>query len=79
MSGVRPGSRVYWHGIFPDPTKQATVKRPGKMRHEILWDGSDTPVLVGVTALAKVLRGRPVCPYAPDSCGYCVPPIETER
>lgn len=72
MSGIGRGSRVYWHGVFPDTAKRATVKRPGTMNHEVTWDGSDRVTLVQVGALAKIVRGRPVCPYKP-ACGYCQP------
>jgi len=70
---VRPGSRVYWHGTFPDTTKQGTVKQVGEIRHEVLWDGEDATRLVAVSALAKILRGKPVCPY-PQGCGRCPQP-----
>lgn len=60
-----PGQRVYWHGVFPDPKKQGTIKKTGSIRHEVLWDGDTEPTLVQVTALQGV-RAFPKC------CAYCI-------
>lgn len=70
MANVRPGSRVYWHGVFPEPTKQGTVKEVGTVTHLVLWDGSKEPSPVWPSAVGKVLRGKPTCPLTPK-CGRC--------
>lgn len=67
---VRPGSRVYWHGTFPDPKKQGKVIRTGTIRHEVLWDDATEVTLVPVGQLGKVVNGKFICEYGKD-CGRC--------
>jgi hypothetical protein len=59
-------NRVYWHGVFPDFTKQGTVNRRGTIRHEVVWDSSpDRVSLESIDAL------KPVGQHAKCDCGRC--------
>lgn len=60
----RAGQRVYWHGLFPKPSKQGTIQRTGTIRHEVLWDGSTEVTLVNIHNLQS-LQAFPKC------CAYC--------
>lgn len=67
---VRKGSRVYWHGTFPNPQQAGTVVAEGNLRHIVRWDNRGDAVLVWANMLGKIVDGRLVCPL--DSpCGYC--------
>lgn len=59
------GQRVYWHGIFPDPTMKGTIKATGTVRHEVLWDGRDQTSLEWIGVLQSVTA-------AVDCCAYCI-------
>lgn len=67
---VRPGSRVYWHGTFPDSYMQGIVVATGELNHEVRWDGRETTNLVSVEAVGKIVGGKFVCEYGKD-CGRC--------
>jgi hypothetical protein len=67
--GVRTGTRVYWHGTFPDINKKGTVTlstRPGDIRVSVAWDSRpNNPSLEWVTAIARVIDHRRC------DCGRC--------
>lgn len=67
-AGFRKGSRVYWHGVFPDFAKQGTVMQAGKgddLRQLVRWDGSTEAHLEYTGAIKKVNEHR-TC-----ACGRC--------
>lgn len=51
----RPGSRVFWDGVFPDRQKTGTIVQTGTLRHEIRWDNKPNEVAwVNVGTVARV-------------------------
>lgn len=63
---MRPGQRVYWHGVFPDPFCTGTIVRTGEIRHEVHWDGGSRADLVQVSAVAALSKVKRCCPYCTD-------------
>lgn len=59
-------TRVYWHGTFPDFTRQGVVtERSGDLRTPVLWDGASEPSLEWNGAI------KPVTAHATCKCGRC--------
>lgn len=67
MSDVR--GRVYWHGVFPDPTKTGRIVRRGSLRHEVQWDDSEGTSLVAIGALMLVSKMGKCCEYCKSLLG----------
>lgn len=68
MTGFAIGSKVYWHGLFPDINKTGATVRPGRtddINQLVQWDGQDAPEWVR-TDFVKKLSEHNKC-----VCGRC--------
>ena len=55
--------QVFWHGSPPNINKRGRIVARGTLRHEVLWDGTDEPVLEWIGSLRLVSDFGRCCEY----------------